>query len=115
MDTDCLFRQDFYFIEDTTDWESFKEYIKKFNSREQYKNFLKEINNYNIDINGIKKNLEKTIKELNKSNLEILNTAEIEYEFFQNKCQIFIQYNSTSVNFFYVALYLIYLKETKGQ
>ena len=115
MDTDCLFRQDFYFIEDATDWEDFKEYIKKFNSREQYKNFLKEINNYNIDINGIKKNLEKTIKELNKSNLEILNTAEIEYEFFQNKCQIFIQYNSTSVTFFYVALYLLYLKETKGQ
>ena len=68
-----------------------------------------------ININGIKKNLEKTIKELNKSNLEILNTAEIEYEFFQNKCQIFIQYNSTSVTFFYVALYLLYLKETKGQ
>ena len=115
LDPECLFRQDFYFIEDTSDWEDFKEYLEKFNSRDQYKNFLKEINIYNIDINGIKKNLEKTIEESNKTNLKVLDSTKIEYEFFQNKCQIFLQYNNTSVNFFYVVLYLMYLKETKGQ
>ena len=34
---------------------------------------------------------------------------------FINKYQIFIHYSSTSVNFLYVVLYIMYIKEKQGQ
>ena len=115
LDTDTLFRQDFMFIEDINDWENFKEYIEEFKiNPTNHTKFLNEICKYNIDIKGIREILNNELASLN-FDIKHLKNIKIDYEYFLNKYQIFIHYSSTSVNFLYVVLYIMYIKEKQGQ